>query len=112
MTYIYKKSVGSSFVTRPTIRGSGIALSVETSNAEAHAVCICTPIAGGHLHNQWASTVALFLTDSLELPDSGPSKQSAKSRLLIYVYRHSCTQVQPNRWAMAKATMQNYNIIW
>ena len=38
---IYKKSVSSSF-TRPTLRGSGIAQSVRTSNAEAHAVCIYT----------------------------------------------------------------------
>ena len=29
-------------VTRPTYRGSGIALIVRTSNAEAHAVCIYT----------------------------------------------------------------------
>ena len=29
-------------VTRPTSRGSGIAQSVRTSNAEAHAVCIYT----------------------------------------------------------------------
>jgi hypothetical protein len=38
---IYKKSVSPS-VTRPTLRGSGIAQLVRTSNAEAHAVCIYT----------------------------------------------------------------------
>ena len=36
MLLVYKKSVGV-LVARPTIRGSGIALTVSTSNAEAHA---------------------------------------------------------------------------
>ena len=35
--FIQKESVGIMLVTRPTHRGSGIALIVETSNAEAHA---------------------------------------------------------------------------
>ena len=39
--YEYIKNVGSSLVTRPTIRISDIARSVETSNAKALAVCIC-----------------------------------------------------------------------
>ena len=34
---IYKRSVGVLPVTRPTLRGSGIAQLVRTSNAEAHA---------------------------------------------------------------------------
>ncbi len=37
MTAKIQKSVGILPVTRPTLRGSGIALSVRTSNAEAHA---------------------------------------------------------------------------
>ena len=67
------KSVGSSLVTRRIIRGSSIALSVETSNADTHTVCICASKQGRHQHSRWASTVALFMTNSLELPDSGPS---------------------------------------
>jgi hypothetical protein len=39
---IYKKERGSQQFTRPTLRGSGIAQLVRTSNAEAHAVCIYT----------------------------------------------------------------------
>lgn len=37
LTCGYKKSVGDSLVTRPTLRGSGIAQQSRTSNAEAHA---------------------------------------------------------------------------
>lgn len=64
------------------------------------------PNVGVHLHNQWASTVALFLTDSLELPDSGPSKQSAKSRLLYMCIVTHALYTQPYRWASTQVTMQ------
>lgn len=67
-------------VTRPTHRGSGIALLVETSNAEAHAdmyinECDANNRQGLPAYNQsditypWTSTVALNLTNNSKLPD-------------------------------------------
>ena len=44
-------------VTRPTYRGSGIALIVRTSNAEAHAVCI---YASTRVESQWWLTTMLI----------------------------------------------------
>ena len=62
-------------VTRPTHRGSGIALLVETSNAEAHADMYINEYNANNRHglpayNQsditypWTSTVALNLTNN------------------------------------------------
>ena len=75
-----KKSVGITLVTRPTHRGSGIALLVETSNAEAHADMYINEYNANNRHglpayNQsditypWTSTVALNLTNNSKLPD-------------------------------------------
>ena len=47
-------------VTRPTHRGSGIALLVETSNAEAHADMYI---------NEYDANNALNLTNNSKLPD-------------------------------------------
>lgn len=67
-------------VTRPTHRGSGIALLVETSNAEAHADMYINEYDANNrkglpAYNQsditypWTSTVALNLTNNSKLPD-------------------------------------------
>ena len=67
-------------VTRPTHRGSGIALLVETSNAEAHADMHINEHDANNrqdlpAYNQsditypWTSTVALNLTNNSKLPD-------------------------------------------
>lgn len=75
-----KKSVGIMLVTRPTHRGSGIALLVETSNAEAHADMYINEYDANNrqglpAYNQsditypWTSTVALNLTNNSKLPD-------------------------------------------
>lgn len=75
-----KKSVGIMLVTRPTHRGSGIALLVETSNAEAHADMYINEHDANNrqslpAYNQsditypWTSTVALNLTNNSKLPD-------------------------------------------
>ena len=67
-------------VTRPTHRGSGIALLVETSNAEAHADMYINEYDASNrqglpAYNQsditypWTSTVALILTNNSKLPD-------------------------------------------
>lgn len=68
-------------VTRPTHRGSGIALLVETSNAEAHAdmyinECDANNRQGLPAYNQsditypWTSTVALNLTNNSGLTNT------------------------------------------
>ena len=60
---IQKERGSSVLVVRPTLGGSGIALSVETNNAEAHANCIDT----AHLCHKYTlngrSLLPCYLTD-------------------------------------------------
>ena len=85
-------------VTRPTARGSGIALIVETSNAEAHACMYMRhnwlkPIIANNqyvriLHTHERHCCFDVLTISLELPDSEPS--STKRKITLFpIYRFS-----------------------
>ena len=73
-------------VTRPTHRSSGIAQTVETSNAEAHAD-MNKRKAKAHriLHIKWAFIVALSSTVCLELPDSYASRTKRQETPYLYV---------------------------
>lgn len=82
-------------VTRPTHRGSGIALLVETSNAEAHADMFINEYntsnrQGLPAYNQsditypWTSTVALILTNKSKLPDSYVSRTKRQVNAFIF----------------------------
>ena len=83
-----KKKRGSLYLLLvPRIRGSCIALSSWTSNAEAHAeyaYCIAalTAIANLHIPHR-TSTVASFLTTNLNLQDSWYVKNKASSKRLF-----------------------------
>ena len=90
-------------VTRPTHRGSGIALLVETSNAEAHADMHINEHDANNrqdlpAYNQsditypWTSTVALNLTNNSKLPDFYVSRTKRQG---LHIYQSSIPSNSP-----------------